>query len=223
VIPHGLSLAGHGTRQRDADATEFTIGYFARVCPEKGLHLLVEAFKLLSEDPRMPPLRLRAAGYLGGADRPYLAKIQARVAALGLQSKFEYLGETDRVQKIAFYQSLDVMSVPTVYRESKGLPLLEALANAVPVVMPAHGSFPEMIEDTGGGLLCRPEDPADLAHHLKRIIENPLLAADLGQRGQKAVHDRYTDRLMAQRHEAMYRDVLADAAQLRESRPQEAM
>jgi glycosyltransferase involved in cell wall biosynthesis len=223
VIPHGLDLTGHGTRRRADDATAFTIGYFARICPEKGLHLLVEAFKLLCEDPRLPPLRLRAAGYLGGADRPYLAKIQSRVAALGLQSRFEYLGELDRAQKIAFYQSLDVMSVPTVYRESKGLPMLEALANAVPVVMPSHGSFPEMIEDTGGGLLCRPEDPADLAHHLKRLIENPLLSADLGQRGQTAVRDRYTAQLMAQRHEILYRDVLADASHQRENRPQEAI
>src|SRR5262249_40022795 len=107
VIPHGLHLPGHGTRHRPADAEGFTIGYFARICPEKGLHLLVEAFKLLTDDPQMPPLRLRAAGYLGGADRPYLEKIQARVASLGLQSRFEYLGEVDRAQKIDFYQSLD--------------------------------------------------------------------------------------------------------------------
>lgn len=223
VIPHGLNLAGHGTHRRDAGAQGYTIGYLARICQEKGLHLLVEAFKLLTEDPQMPPLRLRAAGYLGGADRAYLAKIQSRISALGLQSKFEYLGELDRAQKIAFYQSLDVLSVPTVYRESKGLPMLEALANAVPVVMPAHGSFPELIEDTGGGLLCHPEDPADLAHHLKRLVENPLLAAELGGRGQKAVHDRYHDRLMADRHAALYRDVLAEASHQREHRPQEAM
>ena len=58
-----------------------------------------------------------------------------------------------------FLQGLDVLSVPTTYREPKGLYVLEALANGVPVVQPRHGSFPELIEATGGGLLVNPDDP----------------------------------------------------------------
>ena len=54
------------------------------------------------------------------------------------------------------------MSVPTTYHESKGLSILEALANAVPVVLPAHGTFPELVADTGGGLSSTPGNAADL-------------------------------------------------------------
>jgi glycosyltransferase involved in cell wall biosynthesis len=57
--------------------------------------------------------------------------------------------------------------VPTSYREPKGLYVLEALANGVPVVQPKHGSFPELIEATGGGLLVNPEDPQDHARSLR--------------------------------------------------------
>ena len=95
-------------------------------------------------------------------------QLEARAAAGPLAGRFQYLGELDRAQKIAFLQSLDVFSMPTVYRESKGLPALEAMANAVPVVLPDHGSFTEMIADTGGGLLHRPHDPADLADKTRR-------------------------------------------------------
>ena len=207
VIPHGLKLAGHGKRQPRAAGEPFTIGYFARICPEKGLHHLCEAFRLLAGDASLPPLRLRAAGYLGAGDRKYLAELQAKVASWGLADRFEYQGELSRDAKIAFLQSLDVMSVPTVYRESKGLSILEALANAVPVVLPRHGTFPDVVADTAGGVLHEPENPADLARVLKELILAPTRGEELGHRGQQAIHSRYNDRLMAERHRDFYREV----------------
>ena len=115
-------------------------------------------------------MRIVAAGYLDAADRPYLAEICRKSADAGLADRFQYVGELDRAAKIAFLQSLDVFCLPTVYRESKGLSVLEAWANAVPAVLPAHGGFPEMVADTGGGLLFEPGDPAALAAALKRMI-----------------------------------------------------
>jgi glycosyltransferase involved in cell wall biosynthesis len=118
------------------------------------------------------------------------------------------LGELDRPQKIDFLQSLDVMSVPTVYREAKGLPPLEAMANAVPVVLPAHGSFPEMIADTGGGLLFRPLDAADLADKLAQVLRDPHQAIQLGLAGQMAIRDRYHARRMAERTRELYAQLM---------------
>jgi glycosyltransferase involved in cell wall biosynthesis len=207
IIPHGLTLAGHGSRSA-SNAGARTIGYFARVCHDKGLHQLVKAFRLLCEDPDLPPLRLRAGGYLGAGDRDYMQSIQQRVHALGLSDRFEYIGEPDRAGKIAFMQSLDVFCLPTIYRESKGLPVLEAWANAVPAVLPAHGTFPELIADTGGGLLYPPGDTTALVVALKKLLLQPALADELGRRGQAGVHDRYTAELMAQRTLDYYHRVL---------------
>src|SRR5258706_15976408 len=100
---------------------EVVIGYFARVAVEKGLHLLAEAFCLLAGRPDLPPLRLKVAGYMSSADQAYFQQVVARIEAAGLADRFEYVGEPDRAGKIAFLQSLDVMSVPTVYHERKGL------------------------------------------------------------------------------------------------------
>ena len=124
----------------------------------------------------MPRAAVRAARRrLPRRSRPAVSwnDSKQRAAAGPLAGRFKYLGELDRAQKIAFLQSLDVFSTPTVYRESKGLPALEAMANAVPVVLPDHGSFSEMIADTGGGLLCRPHDPADLAEKLAELLRDP--------------------------------------------------
>ncbi len=170
VIPPGLNLEGISLRRaefiRPGERNEFrptTIGYLARVCPDKGLHQLADALKLLAADRDVPAVRVRAAGYLDAADRPYLAEIQRQMADAGLADRFQYVGELDHAGKIAFLQSLDLFCLPTVYRESKGLSVFEAWANGVPAVLPAHGAFPEMIDDTGGGVLCEPGDAAALA------------------------------------------------------------
>lgn len=210
VIPHGLDLRGHGNpTPRAADAPR-RIGFFARICHEKGLHLLIEAAeKLSSANPATPPFEIHAAGYLGGGDREYLAAIERRVAHGPLAGRFTYHGELDRAAKIAFLQSLDVLSLPTVYRESKGLPVLEAWANAIPTLLPDHGAFPEMIADAGGGLLHRPLDADDLAGQLQEILHHPGQAAELGRRGQEAVQDRYHAAAMASRTLDLYASLRA--------------
>jgi glycosyltransferase involved in cell wall biosynthesis len=204
VIPHGLKLDGHGTRVQKPPGEPRVIGYLARICKDKGLHLLVEACEQLAKRPHVPPFVVRAAGYLGGGDRPYLAAIDSRVAAGPLAGRFQYTGELTRAEKIAVLQSLDVFSTPTVYRESKGLPAIEALANAVPVVLPNHGSFPELVADTGGGVLHRAHDAADLAERLYEVLRDPDRATQLGVAGQRAVHDRYHAAAMARRTRELY-------------------
>jgi glycosyltransferase involved in cell wall biosynthesis len=208
VIPHGLKLEGHGRRVEKQPHEPRVVGYLARVCHDKGLHLLVEACERLAQDSRVPPFVLRVAGYLGTADRPYLAALEKRIAAGPLAGRYEYLGEVDRKQKIEFLQSLDVLSVPTVYRESKGLPALEALANAVPVVLPDHGSFSELVADTGGGLLCRPHDAQDLATQLAELLCDPVRATEMGLVGQQAIEDRYHARRMAEQTRELYRNLM---------------
>lgn len=205
VIPHGLDLAGHGTRQPPPAGAPRRVGFLSRVCHDKGLHLLAEACEMLAGRGDGPPLELHAAGYLGAGDRKYLAEVKRRAAAGPLAGAFYYHGELDRADKIAFLQSLDVLSTPTVYRESKGLPVLEAWANGVPVIAPRHGTFPELVAATGGGLLHEPLDAADLAAKLAELLTDPARADQIGQAGQNAVRERYHAEAMARRTLELYR------------------
>jgi glycosyltransferase involved in cell wall biosynthesis len=195
VVPLGIDLAGHDGLPRATAGDPFTIGYFARICPEKGLHRLVEAFRILQKDH--PRTRLMAAGYLGARDKAYFEELARAAADLG--DRFVYAGSPpDRAGKVAFLKSLDVLSVPTVYREPKGLYVLEALANGVPVVQPRHGAFPELLEATGGGLLVNPDDPADLARGLADLIGRTDRRLELAERGRAAVHQRFDPPAMAE-------------------------
>ncbi len=222
VIPHGLNLDGPGLSprlaairrggERSPVRDEVVIGYFARIAVEKGLHFLAEAFCLLAERTDLPPLRLKVAGYMSSSDRAYFDKVQERIARAGLSDRFEFAGELDRPGKIAFLQSLDMMSVPTVYHESKGISVLEAMANGVPLVLPRHGTFPELIERTGAGLLCDPLDPRSLADRLAELILDPQLAAECGRRGYAAIQAEHTAELMARRHLDLYTRVAAGSS-----------
>src|SRR5262249_55577167 len=88
--------------------------------------------------------------------------------------------------------------------EPKGLYILEALANGVPVVQPRHGSFPELVEATGGGRLVEPEKPNDLAQGLRRLFDKPKMRAEIGQRGKERVHERFYAAKMALETVAVY-------------------
>ena len=207
VVPLGINLTGYTRRERHGDP--FRVGYFARIAPEKGLHVLAEAYIRLRR--RVPQARMRfdAAGYMWQAQAPYLAGVKARLAGAGLADEFMYHGSVDRDAKLAFLRSLDVLSVPAPYDEPKGVSILEAMAVGVPVAQPRRGAFTEMVEKTGGGLLVPPDDPDALAGALHDLWADRALNDRLGERGFAGVREHYdivksTDRLMD-----VYSDVVA--------------
>jgi glycosyltransferase involved in cell wall biosynthesis len=207
-------LKGHGEARPARAKNTFTIGYFARICPEKGLHVLVEAFRLLRKMPGTLGCRLHVSGWLGENQRGYFDDLHKRLEKDGLHPSFLHVDSPDHESKIRFLQGLDVLSVPTTYREPKGLYVLEALANGVPVVQPGHGSFPELIEATGGGLLVHPDDPQDLARALHQLLHDPPLTEELGRKGKEAVHARFHAGRMAAETAEVFRRYLQTPAEV---------
>jgi len=188
------------------------VGFFGRIAPEKGLHVLCEAYRRLRERKDLGPLTLEAAGYLGPEHRTYLRDIEAKMRGWDLESEFHYRGELDRSAKGTFLRSLDVFSLPATYDEPKGLSVLEAMACGVPVVQPRRGSFIEMLQKTGGGLLVPPNDPGALADGLASILADPARRAALGATGAANVARHYTVARMADRAIEVYSAVAGQAA-----------
>ena len=196
TVPLGVNVKDFNARA-PLCRQPFTIGYFARIAPEKGLHNLAEAYRLMRKERGLPPSRLVAAGYMGGDQRSYFEGIQRNLASWGLAGEFQYAGTLDRVTKARFLQSLDVLSVPSPYHEPKGLYLLEAMATGVPVVEPNHGAFPEILRTTNGGVLAASERPADVADAIMELWRDPQRAAALGASGAAGVRTHYTTAHMA--------------------------
>ena len=203
VVPLGINLEGF-ERRSSASGRPFTIGYLARVAPEKGLVPLCEAYVRFRRLPGVGSARLEVAGYLAPEQQGYLKDAERLVSAAGFASEFAYRGALDRPQKIEFLKGLDALSVPTVYVEPKGLFLLEAMACGVPVVQPRHGAFPEILSRTGGGLLVNAGDSQSLAEGLYQLWRDPALRDTLGQRGFDGVRAHYSVGRSAERMLEMY-------------------
>jgi glycosyltransferase involved in cell wall biosynthesis len=207
VVPLGINLKDYeaiSAPLRPRDNGNFTVGYLARIAPEKGLRELAEAYRLLRKRDDFLPARLEVAGYLAPEHKGYLREIEKEMQGWGLAGEFHYHGALEREAKLRFFQKIDVLSIPTTYAEAKGLPVLEAMASGVPVVQPARGSFPEILERTGGGLLCEPNDAASLAEAIYSLWKNPELANDLAKRGAAGVREHYTVSHMASRALEVY-------------------
>ena len=208
VVPLGINLKGYEKRPGREPSRPFTVGYFARVAPEKGLHLLAEAYARMREGGRGGEARLEVAGYLGAEHREYLQGVERRMREAGLAEEFKYRGVLDREGKIEFLRGLDVLSVPAGYDEPKGLFLLEAMACGVPVVQPRRGAFTEVVERTRGGLLVEPDDAESLAEGLLRVKNDPALADELSRNAFEQVRRHYSVARMADRALEVYEDVL---------------
>lgn len=184
-----------------------TLGYFARLSPEKGFDLAVSAFLELA--PRFPALNFRAGGWLSPKDRDFHAAQLARIEAAGLSERFRHLEAPDAAAKLEFLKGIDLFTVPARFVEPKGIYALEAMACGLPVVVPDRGAFPEMIASGGGGLLCRPEDSADLAAKLADLLEHPDKATALGQQGRDWVEQSNSREAMARATDEVFKRVLS--------------
>jgi glycosyltransferase involved in cell wall biosynthesis len=203
VAPIGIDLEGFGVVPKPT-RDHLVIGYFARIDPAKGLHQLCDAYKILRSRDGLPALRLEAAGYMLPEHKRYLEEVQRNMSEAGLAGEFTYRGSLTREEKIAFLQSADLLCVPTTYVEPKGIFAIEAMACGTPVVLPAHGAFPEILAQTGGGVLVEPGQPEALADTLQDLIRDPERRVALASAGHEGVRMFYSAESMANAHLAAY-------------------
>lgn len=198
VVYPGIALDDYRDLTPDSSTSRApTIGFFARFVPEKGLHLLVDAFISLTRSGEFPDLRLVAGGYVSRAYKTYIDGIHKKIKDNGLEDRVNLLGTLERADKLNFFKQIDVFSVPAPYREPKGISILEALAAGVPVVQPNHGAYPEWVNATQGGLLHRPHDSIDLAEKLATLLRDAELRKRLGQQGRAGVFEKFSSEKMA--------------------------
>jgi glycosyltransferase involved in cell wall biosynthesis len=181
----GIELGGY-TRD-DPGPTVPTIGFLSRMCPDRGLERLVEAFILLKQTAKLRPAKLRICGGKLTCDESFLSRLRAKLAAAGLLTDVDFLPVFDRESRLEFLRSLSVLSVPEARPVAYGLYVLEALAMGVPVVEPAIGCFPEMLAMTGGGILYEPNTAKKLAEAMEPLLLDSQAARRLGAEGRAGV------------------------------------
>ena len=184
----GISLDGYEPPSAEPDA--HTIGYLSRMCHDKGLDTLVDAFIKLKKNPNLRNTKLRIAGGRTSADTAFINNIQNKLRSSGFIDDVQFLLAFDRDTKVDFLQTLSLLSVPEKRPVAYALYLIEALAAGVPVVAPQSGVFPEILEVTGGGILYEPNNTDALAEAMQSLLLDPKHARQLGKQGRYQVHQK---------------------------------
>lgn len=209
VVANGIDLDDFAAPRPLAQRQPRTVGFLARMCRDKGVDTLVEAFVLLAQRPGLEDVRLTLVGVVLKEDRALVRDLRRRMQRAGLGERVAFHPNVEREDKLALLQTMTVLSVPATYGESFGLYLLEAWASGVPVVQPAHGAFPEIVGEAGGGVLCAADDPCALADELASLLADPERAQRLADAGRAAVAGRYSARAMAEGFLRWLRESLA--------------
>ena len=176
-----------------------SLGYLARLCPLKGLDLLVDAFIELKDSGDHDKLSLKIAGGMTDEDEPFVEEQKSKLSRAGLDKHFSISPNISRVEKFEFLKNLTVFSVPARYPEAFGLYVVEAMLAGVPVVLPDSGAFPEIIKATKGGQLYDTSAVGTLTETLDALLSDSKRAKDIGLQAHKAVLEQYANEKLASR------------------------
>lgn len=180
------------------------LGYLSRLNPAQGFEDVLDAFITLKGEPELASLRLRATGGATPADLPFMDKMEARLADADCLDAAEIDWDFQSAPDAAFFRGLSVMTAPARGGEAFGMHIIEALSRGIPVVQPRVGAYPEVLENSGGGLLYDSEDPCGLVDSLRELLLNPGLARRLGEQGQLYAREQFSVERMAREMTALY-------------------
>ena len=210
VVYNGINLEGFSSEPITPPKVP-TLGYFARMCREKGLDLLVDSYIELRSRSGTN-VKLKIGGSLGPADEDFVNEQKTKLKKAGLLADCSFHPNLNRSEKIQFLESLSVFCVPAVYGEAFGLYVIEAMAARVPAVLINHAAFPELLRAAGGGGIVVEPTAESISEAIERLISNPAAAREMGEAGRSAVEKRFTSRHMASEISQVFRQTLKTAA-----------
>ena len=202
--------------------------FVGRVCPDKGVHVLVEAFEKVLR--RFPDAQLKIVGPVAPNQkavavnlsreqsvrdlarwyrRPYIPQLKEKMSPLAAQ-RIEITGEVSREVLIEHYRQADLFVLPSIWVEGFGIPIVEAAALGVPTVATRRGGMPEVVVDGQTGLLVEPGDSDALAQAILKVLEDEQLRTSMGEAAHARVVERFTWERVAEALLAEYQRVLGD-------------
>jgi len=189
----------------DLTRTPRTIGFVSRLAAGEGFGLFIEAFIELHRDSRFADVRMKATG--GMTNKRYVNQQRRRLRAAGLADLAEIDPDAFRNERVAFVQSLALLSSPVPTGEAFGTYVIEAMAAGVPVVEPDVGAYPEIFQEAGCGVLCPSVDAKALAQTWAALLSDPARMADEARRGREAVRRYFNLERMARETVAYYEEL----------------
>ncbi len=158
-----------------------------RLVPAKGQHILLEACKLLKQQG----LRFKVTIIGEGPDSKSLEKFTEN---FGLNDIVTFTGVLGQNTVREYYDKADIFVLAS-FAEGVPVVLMEAMAKEIPVISTRITGIPELIEHEHDGLLATPGDAEDLACQIRKLLDNPELRHELGEKGRNKVISLYNQHI----------------------------
>jgi len=201
IVPYGFPKPAFAGMERRR-SQPFRIGFVGTLIPSKGVHVLLEAYRLLGRPDVILEMHGPWVAYHG--DRDYLDRL--KVAAAQIPGTIRFHGRYDPVDAPRILSSLDALVVPSLWYECAPLVIREGFLAGVPVVASGHGGMAEAIEHRVNGLLFKPGDASDLATQLRLLLDDSDLWQRLAEYPQRVASVEESTAL----HLDLYRSLLGD-------------
>lgn len=135
---------------------DFVVLFCGRICPEKGIHRLVEALHACG-DPAVKLLVIGSPFFDDESDSPFFTQLRERAADLQAQGRVVFTGFIHNDKLPDYYRAADAACFPALWDEPAGITAIEAMACGCPVIAARSGGMPEYLEETGSLLVDRDE------------------------------------------------------------------
>jgi len=180
------------------------IGFISRMNSENGLDILIDAFILLKKEKKYDDVHLHITGGSTGEDANYIKEQKKRLEELGIRQFAHFWEGFEMQHRKHFLKRMQLISVPVRNGEAFGIYLSEAMASGIPVVQPALGAFPEIVNKAGGGVIYQPNTPEALAKALKDLLDNPSKIQELSIEARASVENHFDINKQAEKLIAVY-------------------
>lgn len=193
---------------------EPVIGFISRMCEENGLAVLVDAFILLRKNPEFAAVKLKITGGKTADDEQFIKDQMRKISIAKLGESVSWVDEFEGEERQEFYDTVRLISVPVLNGEAFGLYQLEAMASAIPMVQPALGAFPEVVETAGGGIIYSPNSAESLSKALASLILNDDKLNNLSIAALAGVREHFDIHLQAKKLVNVYEQVIRKQANI---------
>ncbi|MDO4568880.1 MAG: glycosyltransferase [Planctomycetia bacterium] len=201
-LPNRLTPEEKGDLRRSLGVAEKekVILLTARLDPIKDHRTALLAFQKLLQTPLETPVVLLMAG-----DGPERRALEEYILELGLKDRARLLGERNDAADLL--QIADIFLLTSV-SEGTPLTLLEAMASRVPIVATHTGGIPEIISSPTTGLLAPPQNPDEIAGHLRTLLVHEDVSHEIAQNARAVYSERFTEIQMLAAYEKIYKEML---------------
>jgi glycosyltransferase involved in cell wall biosynthesis len=212
TVYNGVTMSEFdGVQPAAKDAGVKRILFVSRVSPDKGVHVLVDAFNKIVQ--KYPNAELKIVGpwhmlpksfcldhssekimqdlIVFYGSQPFNDQLRQRMSPQAA-ARSEITGPIPREDLVRMFQSADVLVLPSIYPEGFGIPIAEAGACGVPAIVARRGGMPEVVEDGKTGFIVESANVDALADAIIKMLDDEPLRQRMGQAARQRVQDHFT-------------------------------